>query len=304
MTSIRPGTPDDAAAYLDLRRKLVPWHLSTAEGVRHHWRSLVEASRGALFAVDDDAGLVGLARCGLNTWTTESGAANVLLVVRPDRRRQGVGSALLAAAEEHLASIGAHRVQSYAHGDPESLDWVRRRGYRTTAEVRYSGAVLADLPPQPEPPAGVTVAAFADLPPEAVYAVDAEATQDEPSAVTLDALGYDDWFRDAWQSPNLRHDLSVAVLVDGEPAACTFVEADPDSGRVSSAATGTRRAYRGRGLAKLAKSVALHRARDAGFTMAYTGNDEVNRPMLAVNEWLGYRAVGAEWECVRTLPAG
>jgi hypothetical protein len=56
---------------------------------------------------------------------------------------------------------------------------------------------------------------------------------------------------------------------------------------------------RGRGLAKLAKSVAPHRARDAGLTRAYTSNDEVNAPMLAVNGWLGYRPVGAEVSCVK-----
>jgi hypothetical protein len=35
--------------------------------------------------------------------------------------------------------------------------------------------------------------------------------------------------------------------------------------------------------------------------LAYTGNDEANRPMLAVNAWLGYRAVATQWSCMATL---
>ena len=60
-------------------------------------------------------------------------------------------------------------------------------------------------------------------------------------------------------------------------------------------------AYRGRGLAKLVKSVARRHCFAAGITSAYTSNDDENVPMLAVNNWLGYRRVQTELALVRTL---
>ena len=59
--------------------------------------------------------------------------------------------------------------------------------------------------------------------------------------------------------------------------------------------TGTRRAFRGQGLARLAKTASLRRARDAGCTEAFTGNDAANAPMLALNTAFGYRPFAAEW---------
>jgi RimJ/RimL family protein N-acetyltransferase len=49
--------------------------------------------------------------------------------------------------------------------------------------------------------------------------------------------------------------------------------------------------YRGRGLAKLVKAAALHRAAAAGVEGAYTANYDGNTPMLAVNDWLGYHRI-------------
>jgi RimJ/RimL family protein N-acetyltransferase len=65
--------------------------------------------------------------------------------------------------------------------------------------------------------------------------------------------------------------------------------------------TGTIPAYRGRGLAKVVKSAALTRSREAGFVTAYTGNDSNNVPMLAVNRWLGYQPAGSSWTAVKDL---
>jgi GNAT superfamily N-acetyltransferase len=56
--------------------------------------------------------------------------------------------------------------------------------------------------------------------------------------------------------------------------------------------------HRGRGLARLVKLAALHRAAERGITTAYTGNDEANAP---VNTRLGYRQVATQWSCVRDL---
>lgn len=298
---VRPGRLDDAAEYIELRRPSYPWMVNTPASVRHQWQNTLAAGRGALFPVDDGRGLAGYARCGLNTWTSEDGAADARLVVRADARGRGIGSALLAAAEDHLRGIGARKVAGFVVAEPALVAWVEHRGFAPSGELRYSEAVLDALPPLPPTPPGVTVTPFAEAGPGPVYVVDAESVQDEPGEYVNDKVGYDDWRRDSWESPNVRADCSVLVSVDGEPAACTWIEADPDTGRVWSGGTGTRRAFRGRGLAKLAKSVALRRARDAGLTHAYASNDEVNAPMLAVNEWLGYRPVGAEVSCVKHL---
>ncbi|MFE7120597.1 GNAT family N-acetyltransferase, partial [Streptomyces sp. NPDC057654] len=71
--------------------------------------------------------------------------------------------------------------------------------------------------------------------------------------------------------------------------------------RYVSGGTGTRRAFRGRGLAKLVKARSLRLARAAGCTEAFTGNDDENAPMLAINKWFGYEPAAAEWRYVREL---
>jgi RimJ/RimL family protein N-acetyltransferase len=302
MTSVRAGSLDDAADYLAMRRATFPWLVNTPAAMRHQWALQVETAGGALFRVDDEAGaLAGFGRCALNTWTAEEGAAKAVILVRADARGRGIGAAILSAVEEHLRGVGAKKVAGTGLNRPEVRRWMRAHGYEPVAELRYSAVMLADLPPMPAEPDGVTVISFDEAGPEPVYVVEVEAVADEPSEFPYDNVEYDEWKRESWDKPNLRRDLSVLVLVDGEPAASTWVEVDPEAGHVWSGGTGTRRAYRGRGLAKLAKSVGLRRAGEAGMTAAYTLNDEVNAPMLAVNEWLGYRPVGSEVSCLKHL---
>ena len=74
-----------------------------------------------------------------------------------------------------------------------------------------------------------------------------------------------------------------------------------DGDRAWSDMTPTVPTHRGRHLALAAKSAALRRAAAAGVRAAYTANDGANRPMLAVNERLGYRPVATQWSCVGTL---
>ncbi|GAA1877335.1 GNAT family N-acetyltransferase [Asanoa iriomotensis] len=301
MTTVRPGTADDAAALLAIRNQVFPWQVNTVAGLRHGWELAARNAKGALFAVDDEQGLAGFARADLNIFTSEAGAAGATTIVRPDVRGRGIGNALLAAVEAHLRSVGGRKLVVHAVDEPDTLRFLEKRGFTLTYDVRYQRLLLADLPEAPPIPAGVTVATMAEAGPEAVFAVDVESMADEPSDTPFDKIEYDDWFEDIWHDPNVDKDLSHVVLVDGEPATMTFLYADRESGRFMSTGTGTRRAYRGRGLAKIAKSVAFRAARDAGFTEGYTGNDEINKPMLAINEWLGYRPIGAERSAVKEL---
>lgn len=144
-----------------------------------------------------------------------------------------------------------------------------------------------------------TAADFADDP-RPLFEADAETTADEPSDTPALLTDYEEWLTETWRSPGLDHDLTSVVVADGEVAAFSLAETDGVD-RYWSGMTGTRRAYRGRGLAKLAKNDSLHRARAAGYTDAYTGNDAYNGPMLAVNRWFGYELCATEVRHVRKL---
>jgi RimJ/RimL family protein N-acetyltransferase len=74
-----------------------------------------------------------------------------------------------------------------------------------------------------------------------------------------------------------------------------------DGARLWSDMTATVPEFRTLGLAGLVKRTALDRAARTGATVAYAANDEANRPMIAVNEALGYRPVATQISCVTIL---
>lgn len=189
--------------------------------------------------------------------------------------------------------------------EPAHRAFAERRGYRASRSAHFLRLDLtaAALPEPPAVlPAGVElrpVSAF-EADPRPLFEADAEASSDEPGDVPTDLDDYDDWLRHVWHAPALDRELSTAVLVDGRVAAFTAAHTDGAT-RYASAMTGTRRAFRGRGLAKLAKTVSLHRARAAGYTEAFTGNDSGNAPMLAVNKGFGYAICASEVRYTKTL---
>jgi GNAT superfamily N-acetyltransferase len=303
-SSLRTATLDDALTYDMLRRAVFPYQVASAASVRHRWETMPEAARQLVLLAEAGGEVVGVGRASLNTWTSEEGAGGVFVMVHPDHRRKGVGASLFDSLIWHLRDIGARRVQGWAADDEATAVWCASRGFERRHEIRFSRLDLSNpdaLPPVPTLPDGVTVASFTDVGPEAVHRVDAETTADEPGDITLDAVGYDDWLTEIWTNPITDRDASIVVLVDGEAAAYTLVEADHDEGRMWSGGTGTLRQHRGRGLAKIAKSAALRRAAKAGITEAYTSNDEENGPMLAINEWLGYVPCARQWSQVKMM---
>ncbi|NUT21031.1 MAG: GNAT family N-acetyltransferase [Hamadaea sp.] len=301
---LRPAAgPADAAAFNALRRVVTPYQVFSAERILHVWEVTPERAYAKVLIAEVDGQVVGAGRASFNTWTTEQGAANFFIMVHPDHRRQGIGGRLYATLDAHLAEHGAQKTQVWATEDEDVAGFLERRGFERTGELRYSKLDLTDvsnLPPVPELPDGVVLVSAREAGPEQLYAVDAATVVDEPGETAMDAVPYDDWYAEIWQNPAVDLDLSVVALADGVAAAYTLVEVDRSSGRMWSGGTGTLRSHRGRGLAKLAKSDAVRRAAAAGVTAAYTSNDEVNAPMLAVNEWLGYRPAAAQFSYLRT----
>ncbi|GIG57919.1 N-acetyltransferase [Longispora fulva] len=298
---IRPTTIEDLPTIAAIRLATYPYLVRSLEAYQQRFPIVPERARKLDVVAVADGLVVGRATAELDIFTTEQGAAGVDVLVAAEHRRQGIGTALFAQAELHLGEIGARRVRAWVPGEPDLLNWARGLDFEPSRPVSYSKADPTALPAMPDLPPGVTLVSTADLGPEATYELDRVTVTDEPGDVEIEMIPYEEWLALEWDDVDRRHDLSVVALVDGVPAAYTVVQADQETGRSWSGGTGVLRDFRGRGLAKLVKSDSLRRVAAAGITAAYTANDDQNAPMLAVNNWLGYRVTATQWSCLRTL---
>lgn len=294
---IRPARPEDAEAVAALRRVVFPYKVMTADTVQHTISADRPLERQLLLVAENAGTVVGWGKVGLNVWTSATGQSSTAVFVHPHHRRQGIGSALADRLHAHLAHNGARRTQLFVQQD--SADFARHRGYEITRTMHYAGAELSQLPDAPKPPGGVELRAYDELDPRAAYTAEMLASSDETSDAPLDSMSYEQWTNDFWTDPAIDRKLSVAAVSGGTVLSFTLAERDGD--RLWSAFSGTVPGHRGRGLAKLVKAAALHRAAAAGVAAAYTSNDERNAPMLAVNDWLGYRRTATELGAARTL---
>ncbi|WP_329387411.1 GNAT family N-acetyltransferase [Streptomyces sp. NBC_01351] len=303
---LRPGDPEDGESVVRVRRRALPFLLHTAEGVAFELASAHPAQRYRILVAETAGGhVVGAAQVGIAHDSPEPGQSKVNLYVDPAHRGIGAGSLLLRTAEEYLAAQGAVETYSWVLEEPASRAFAERRGYRPSRSAHFLGLDLATaaLPPVPDVlPPGVEVrpaSAFA-ADPRPLFLADAETTSDEPSDVGVEFDDYEEWLGHTWNNPALDKELTTVLLVDGAVAAFTAAHTDGAT-RYSSGMTGTLRAFRGRGLARLAKIISLHRARAAGYTEAITGNDAGNSPMLAVNRRLGYEIRATETRYAKKL---
>ncbi|MDX3326372.1 GNAT family N-acetyltransferase [Streptomyces sp. ME02-6979-3A] len=302
---VRDFLPADAESWVRVRRAALPYMVTTPEQVLSDLADSHPDRHYRLLVAEEAGEVIGTAQVGISHESPKPGQGFCNPYVHPDRRGRGAGSLLLRAGEEHLAAVGATDVYTWVLDEPANSAFAGKRGYAARRPAHFLRLGLADgtLPPLPEPPAGVALLTAADFEddPRPLFEADAEVTSDEPSDVPVELSDYEDWLASTWRRPGFDRALTTVVTVDGRVAAFSAAQTDGLT-RYWSGMTGTLRAFRGRGLAKLAKNDSLHRARAAGYTDAYTGNDADNGPMLAVNRWFGYEICATEVRYVRRLP--
>lgn len=295
---------EDAAAVAEVRRAAMPQLVFTAESVAWDAGSAPARSQTRWLVARDPGGrIVGCADTGLIVSSAEPGHGFLHTTVCPEACGRGTGAALVAAAERYLSKQEVSRVFTWVADDGRSPGFAERLGYVQGRRAHFLGLDLVRArlpePPLPEDVELVPAAHFADDY-RPLYEADLECAEDEPGDVRQGFVPYEDWLKQNWHRPHYDARLSSVVLVGGEVAAYTVAVTDGRE-RYLSGMTGTRRAHRGRGLARLAKTDSLRRARAAGLTTAYTGNDAGNAPMQAVNRSLGYERAAAEWRYAKSL---
>ncbi|MCD7441805.1 GNAT family N-acetyltransferase [Streptomyces lincolnensis] len=301
---LRPEVRADVEGFARVRHLALPFYLVTADSLAYDASHAHPDSHYRPLVAEEDGEVIGTAQVGLVHDSPDPGQGYLNVYVHPERTGRGAGSGLVRAAEEYLAAKGATKLYAWVLDSPGNRAFAERHGYRGSRSAHFLRLDLAggELPALQDPPPGVelrTGADFADDP-RPFFELDSETMSDEPSDIAYEFTDYEAWLQETWNHPLFSAELTTIALVDGRPAA--FSAARTDGGtRYGTVMTGTARAFRGRGLAKLAKNDSLHRARAAGLTEAFTGNDTGNGPMIAINKWFGYEICATEMRYVREL---
>jgi GNAT superfamily N-acetyltransferase len=308
LPEIRPYEPTDAGPGAELVGSVFPQPNAITETTIRHWvESTPERSQLGVWVVYDGPELVGWADGALRWSVAEEGLADLWAAVRADRRGEGFGRELYTRAEDHVVAIGAREIRTFVlEDDPESIAFTERRGYRE-ARREYSWALDLQSADHAAPavPDNVRIVRLEELRgrDRELFELYDEAHSDMPGDHPH-VLEFDEWRAETLENPELDFDASAVVLVDGRPASFAWITSDRSGGGGSHELTGTLRAYRGRGLARLAKQATIHWAAETGLRFLATSNDGTNAPMLALNERLGYAPRTTIIELTKKLDGG
>lgn len=256
--------------------------------------------------------------------------AELALGTHPDHRRRGYGSALLEHAVTRVAELGrsvVHTTVAYPYDGPvdgaghPDVDFVTRRGFtfglgdiQRVLDLPVDPALLDSLVREAEPHhEGYAFRLFTGRVPEDLLEgwgglVGAVVTEAPVGALDFEPEQYPpERIRAEEDALELAARVRYATVALDRSGACVayneILVAEHEEGRAFQWGTLVLPAHRGHrlGLAVKARTLQLLAAERPGLRQVVTFNADVNAPMIAINEMLGFRPVERLAEFQRRL---
>ena len=304
-TTVREATPADYPALVAVGKSSYPDYAETVEEWRHwdtNWNH-EKYFKLRLVAVDADR-VVGYGQVNHMHWAFVPTKYRLDVTVMPRERRLGHGSALY---DELVAAVEGRKGRTLGAAAKESMtDGVRfltKRGYREVkrdweSRLFVQGFDFARFATADDRIAkqGVRVTTLADemeTDPAALqkaFELNEDSRMDIPSVDPPTHQTFDEFRRDDIDPPNALLDaFFIAVDKDGRYLGLSNLFRSLDNPTfLWQGITGVRRDARGKGIAMALKLRTVHFAIDRGVEHIKTWNDVHNKPMLSINEAMGF----------------
>ena len=302
---MRPATPADYPALVAVGQASYPDYGESVEEWRHLDKTWDHSKYFKLRLVAEDAGrIVGYGVVNHMRWAFVPTKYRVDITVLLEDRRRGHGTALYdelaaAVAERSGRVIAASAKESMADG----VRFLAKRGYREVKRDWESRLFLngfdfgrfatADGRVTKQ---GIRIVALADeiqrdtAALQKAFELNEDCRMDIPSVDPPTRHTFDEFRGDEIDAPNALLDaFFIAIDKDGRYLGVSNMFRSLENPRfLWQGITGVRRDARGRGIATALKLRTVQYAIDKGIEHIKTWNDVHNKPMLSINEALGF----------------
>ena len=308
--TFRAFTPDDVPAWVELHARILPEHAQDLADVVHREATWDSARfwRNRAVAFTPGGRVIGVGIIEHLHWQFHPDRYAVRVLVDPDHRGLGIGSSLhtwiVGQASQRDAWSLRGEVQER---DAASVRFVTQRGYVeaqrnwesrldvpsfvsdqfATAEGRVTeaGIRLTSLANELER----VGAAGREGVLRAVHEVDCEGSTDEPSLDPITPAPFGRWVAEVVEAPDALPDAYFLAEDGGRYVGLSaLMERRATPGVLGQGFTAVVKSHRGRGIAMALKLRTVAYARANGYREIVTWNNSRNRPMLRINEAMGF----------------
>jgi GNAT superfamily N-acetyltransferase len=304
-TIVRPAAPADYPALVAVGKASYPDYGETVEEWRHWDKTWDHSKYFKLRLVAEDAGrIVGYGVVNHMRWAFVPTKYRVDITVLPKDRRRGHGTALYddlaaAVAERGARVIAASAKESMADG----VRFLTKRGYREVKRDWESRLFMNGFDSGRFATAdgrvtkqGIRIVALADemqrdtAALQKAFELNEDCRMDIPSVDPPTRHTFDEFRGDDIDAPNALLDaFFIAIDKDGRYLGVSNMFRSLENPTfLWQGITGVRRDARGRGIAMALKLRTVQYAIDRGIEHIKTWNDVHNKPMLSINEALGF----------------
>jgi GNAT superfamily N-acetyltransferase len=318
--TFRPPTLDDLPWVVAFQTEREPDEPANEQQLRHWWQLNDPGRLDDRWIVEQDGAPVGYATFGHPTWERAPTHAARLSAwfprdaARPERLRRAFevlepyavadGTKLFMAGtlegfDDEYDALVAHGYKEERRSKSWELDIVANRA-NIAAMTERSRRRMRD-----ERIEITTIDQVAD--PEKwrkLHAMCEASFQDVPTTVPHAAPDSLESFMMWMSSPGMHADRLWVAREGTAIVGMSVLEYPPGIGNVWTDYTGTSRSVRGRGIARALKCETVLQAIALGVTHVRTNNDGENKPILHLNEEMGYQRIPGHIQLLKQAPAG
>ncbi len=223
----------------------------------------------------------------------------IKVCVSPTSRQLGIGSALFSKLIETITKPAFTLRTEIQEDNLSGIKFAETRGFTQFGHrwesrldvASFSGSQLPDINAKLKLQQ-IEIASFTDLAADPdrdqkLYRLQTELDQDVPMLVPTTHVTFEQFSNQILNNPTLVLD-GLVIAKDGDDYIGMSSLFEKDEHTLVVDITGTKKAYRRRGIATALKIYGIIFAQNAGYKTIIVHNDSANQGMIAINEKLGF----------------